>query len=278
MTTLRLAVGNRRQTTAGLFKTLTRIAQVTGSVLSSSNTHHQSCPLQRHAEQIRQASLSPRVLASGRRNIVTHDHIVGMRLTSPQKPHSGVQIQASYNTEAAGSREPTIHSVFETKTATWQYVVADPLTMTAVIIDPVLDYDSATQVVNTQTADSLLSLVKEKGYTIAWILETHAHADHLTASFYLQKRLGQEQGQRPPIGIGGRIVKVQESFGKKYCIPVKEYENVFDKLFNDDEEFAIGNLRATAIHLPGHTPDHMGYKIGGKTSTMPIDLRMLTIF
>lgn len=201
-----------------------------------------------------------------------------MRFISAQKSHSGVQIQTSYNTEAAVPREPTIHSVFETKTATWQYVVADPLTMTAAIIDPVLDYDSATQVVITQTADSLLSLVKKKGYTIAWILETHAHADHLTASSYLQKRLGQEQGRRPPVGIGRRIEKVQELFGKKYCIPMKEYGNVFDKLFNDDEEFEIGNLKATAIHLPGHTPDHMGYMIGGKTSTMPIDLCVLTIF
>lgn len=187
---------------------------------------------------------------------------MGMRSLPTQNPHIGVKGQASYSTKAAVSQEPTIHSAFESKTGTWQYVVADPSTMTAVIIDPVLDYNPATQVVTTQTADSLLSLVKEKGYKVAWILETHAHADHLTASSYLQKRLAQQQGHRPPIGIGKRIRKVQELFGKRYGVPAEEYEGAFDKLFDDDEEFEIGNLRATAIHLPGHTPDHLGYKIG----------------
>jgi glyoxylase-like metal-dependent hydrolase (beta-lactamase superfamily II) len=188
----------------------------------------------------------------------------------------GVKGQASYSPEAVISQEPNIHSVFESETGTWQYVVADPSTMTAAIIDPVLDYDPATQVITTQTADSLLSLVKEKGYRVAWILETHAHADHLTASSYLQKHLTQKQGRRPPIGIGKLIGKVQELFGKRYGVPAKEYEGAFDKLFDDDEEFEIGNLRATAIRLPGHTPDHLGYKIGGKASTVPIVSRRLT--
>ncbi|GFF43298.1 probable metallo-hydrolase BURPS1710b_2304 [Aspergillus lentulus] len=158
--------------------------------------------------------------------------------------------------------EPTIHNVFESKTGTWQYVVADPTTSTAVIIDPVLDYDPATQVITTESADALLSLIKEKGYKVDKILETHAHADHLTAASYLQRRLAQEQGHRPPIGIGKRIGQVQKLFGQRYGIPAQEYEDVFDKLFEDDETFKIGNLTAKAIHLPGHTPDHLGYRIG----------------
>lgn len=162
--------------------------------------------------------------------------------------------------------EPTIHNVFESKTGTWQYVVADPTTSTAVIIDPVLDYDPATQVITTESADALLSLVKEKGYKVDKILETHAHADHLTAASYLQRRLAQEQGHRPPIGIGKRIGQVQKLFGQRYGIPAQEYEDVFDKLFEDDETFKIGNLTAKAIHLPGHTPDHLGYRIGGRPS------------
>lgn len=278
MTTLRPAISNSWQTTAGLLKTPARAVRVAGPALSTSSAYHLRRPLQSKAEQTRQASSSPKAQASGRIIETTHNHAVGMRFLHTQKTYSGIQSRASYNTEAVASQEPTIHSVFETKTGTWQYVVADLSTTTAVIIDPVLDYDPATQVVITQTADSLLSLVKEKGYKIAWILETHAHADHLTASSYLQKHLGQEQGQRPPIGIGRRIGKVQELFGKKYGIPAKEHQIVFDKLFDDDEEFEIGNLRATAIHLPGHTPDHMGYKIGGKSFAMPISLRILTIF
>lgn len=143
-------------------------------------------------------------------------------------------------------------------------MVADPSTSSAVIIDPVLDYDAATQTVTTQTADSLLSLVKHKGYHVDMILETHAHADHLSAASYLQSRLSQVQGHRPPIGIGKRIDQVQQLFGQRYGVPAEEYRAVFDKLFDDDETFNVGDVVATAIHLPGHTPDHMGYKIGGK--------------
>lgn len=152
--------------------------------------------------------------------------------------------------------------MFEHKTGTFQYLVADPLTNTAVIIDPVLDYDKCTQTITTTSADFLLSLVREKGCKISRILETHAHADHLTASFYLQRRLAKAQDEKPPVCIGKRIDKVQSLFGERYGIDAEEYEGVFDKLFDDDEEFAIGQLKAKAIHLPGHTPDHLGYKIG----------------
>lgn len=143
-------------------------------------------------------------------------------------------------------------------------MVADPSTLTAVIIDPVLDYDPATQVITTSSADQLLSLVKEKSYKVDRILETHVHADHITAATYLQKRLAAEQGHRPPISIGKRIGQVQKLFSQRYSVPREEYENVFSKLFDDDETFSIGEIQATAMHLPGHTPDHLGYKIGGK--------------
>lgn len=173
---------------------------------------------------------------------------------------------ALFSTKAAVAGEPVVHDVFESETGTWQYLVVDPSTLTAVIIDPVLDYDQAPRAVATRTADSLLALVKQKGCKVDMILETHAHADHLTAASYLQRRLAEEQGHRPPIGAGRRIGQVQELFGQRYGIPVDEYEGVFNKLFDDDESFNIGNLTATAIHLPGHTPDHLGYKIGGDIS------------
>ncbi len=162
-----------------------------------------------------------------------------------------------------GTTEPIVHDEFESKTGTWQYVIADPSTLTAVIIDPVLDYDASRNAISTETPDALLSLVQNKGYTISMILETHAHADHLSGASYLQSRLGKIQTQKPPIGIGKRIARVQEVFGARYGIAKADYENAFDKLMDDDEVFQIGKLEATAIHLPGHTPDHMGYKIGG---------------
>ncbi|KAJ5221149.1 metallo-beta-lactamase domain protein [Penicillium citrinum] len=159
-------------------------------------------------------------------------------------------------------KEPTVHDIFEPVTGTWQYIVADPSTQAAVIIDPVLNYEPATQTITTTAADALLALVQERGYQIERIIETHAHADHLTASAYLQHQLNQIQGSNPPIGIGKRITQVQNLFGHRYQIGKREYEQVFDHLFDDDESFTIGEMTATALHLPGHTPDHLGYKIG----------------
>ena len=160
--------------------------------------------------------------------------------------------------------EPIIHSVFEKTTGTWQYLIADPSTLSAAIIDPVLDYDPVTQVISTRTADALLAMAIEMGYKIDRILETHAHADHLTAAFYLQKQVTRLQGHMPPTCIGKRIKQVQKMFGEKYGVQAEEYDGVFDRFLDDDETFSLGDLQVTAIHLPGHTPDHLGYKIGGK--------------
>jgi glyoxylase-like metal-dependent hydrolase (beta-lactamase superfamily II) len=160
--------------------------------------------------------------------------------------------------------EPLVHTVFEPQTSTWQYVVADPSTKAAVIIDPVLDFDPARNAISTKSADGLLALVKEQGYTVDRLLETHAHADHLTAAKYLQDKLAKD-GKKPEITIGKRIAEVQERFAKRYDIAKDEYEGAFDKLLDDDEVFHVGQLEAKAVHLPGHTPDHMGYLIGGES-------------
>ncbi|KAL4786924.1 beta-lactamase-like protein [Aspergillus varians] len=158
--------------------------------------------------------------------------------------------------------EPTIHALFEPDTSTWQYIVSDPASSAAVIIDPVLDYDRATQTITTHGADAIRQKVKGLGYKIVMILETHIHADHITASSYLQNKLAHDQGYMPPIGIGKRIEQVQNLFGERYGIAETEYKGVFGKRFNDDEIFKIGELDASVLHLPGHTPDHVGYKIG----------------
>lgn len=185
---------------------------------------------------------------------------------SPLSNSQGLYQARSYSTSPASTGEPTIHNVFEPVTGTWQYIVADPSTHAAIIIDPVLDYEPATQAITTTAADALLSLARDKGYKIEKIIETHAHADHLTASSYLQHQIYRNQGYKPPIGIGKRIEQVQNLFGQRYRIGKEEYEHVFDHLFDDDESFTVGELTATALHLPGHTPDHLGYQIGGKYS------------
>ncbi|VUC27950.1 unnamed protein product [Clonostachys rosea] len=196
----------------------------------------------------------------------TRDNGLAASCPSPlhsQPAQAGVATKAPYSTVAPATGEPTIHDIFEDVTCTWQYIVADPVTSTAVIIDPVLDFDPVTRAITTKSADKLLSLVKEKGYQVSRILETHAHADHLTAASYLQKRLGEEQGGlQPSIGIGKRIGGVQKFFGTRYGVPGEEYSVVFDKLFEDEETFKIGTLDAFVMHLPGHTPDHIGYRIG----------------
>jgi glyoxylase-like metal-dependent hydrolase (beta-lactamase superfamily II) len=171
---------------------------------------------------------------------------------------------------SSASTEPIVHPVFEKITGTWQYIVADPDTKDAVIIDSVLDFDPSNNSISTPTADALLELADEHDYNIKYILETHAHADHLTASHYLQKRI-QERGQgRPLVGIGKRITQVQKTFAPKYGISDSEvatFSACFDKLFEDDEEFDIGNIKAKVHHLPGHTPDHIGYHIGSNVFT-----------
>lgn len=173
---------------------------------------------------------------------------------------------ASFTHNVTAQQEAVIHNIHEAKTGSWQYIVADPSTSHAIIIDPVLDYDAATAKITTQAADSLLSIVEDKGYTVQMILETHAHADHLTAANYLQKKLGKSQGVLPPVGIGKRIAEVQQLWAERYGIPAEEYRDAFDKLLDDDESFSIGSLSGVAIHLPGHTPDHMGYIVGGESS------------
>ncbi|EPS98649.1 hypothetical protein FOMPIDRAFT_131337 [Fomitopsis schrenkii] len=135
---------------------------------------------------------------------------------------------------------PTVYTFFENATSTWQYVVVDPHTRKAVVVDPVLDYDANAGTVTTQTADGLLVFVEMEGLKVRRVLETHAHADHLTAAQYIKQQLGGDI----PVCIGRRI------------------EQMFDCYFDDDQEFKLGQLSWSVMHLPGHTPDHVGYLIG----------------
>lgn len=136
------------------------------------------------------------------------------------------------------------------------------------IIDSVLDYDYSTGVVSTTSADRLLKIITENDLIVAYILETHAHADHLSASRYIQNTLTQKQpDHRPQVGIGRRIGEVQKVMGDLYEVPRSETQDAFDLLFDDDATFSIGNLKAKVVHLPGHTPDHIGYVIGDNVFT-----------
>jgi len=165
---------------------------------------------------------------------------------------------------------PEVTAFFDEATYTVSYLVADPDKGTAAIIDSVLGYDSKSGWTNTEKADEIIGIVQDRGYTVDWILETHVHADHLTAAPYLRDALG---GQT---GIGDQIGKVQAAFKTVFNagddLPTDGSQ--FDHLFGNDEIFTIGGLRGRVIHTPGHTPACVTYVVGnaafvGDTLFMP---------
>ncbi len=153
----------------------------------------------------------------------------------------------------------TIEPFFDTYTDTWTYVVhAGPGTACA-IIDPVLDYDQKSGRTSTVSAHKLVEYIRYNDLKTEWILETHAHADHLSASAWLKAQLGGR------IAIGSEIRAVQGVFRKIFNLEpgFATDGSQFDHLFSDGEKFRIGELEAEALHLPGHTPADMAYRIGG---------------
>lgn len=163
-----------------------------------------------------------------------------------------------------------IEPFFDEHTANMTYVVWCDETHIGAIIDPVLDYELTSGQISTKSADTVLSFVHEKGLKIDWILETHIHADHLTAASYLKKELDAK------IGIGEHIKQVIETWSPIFypTQPVPESTMYFDHLFQNDEVFKIGNLSVHVLHTPGHTPACLTYHIKdaifvGDTMFMP---------
>lgn len=170
------------------------------------------------------------------------------------------QHRRSQNTTAIN--EPIVHSSYEPTTGTWQYIIADSKSKRAVIIDPVLDLDSTSYSIGTKSADSLLSVITEHNYLVERLLETHVHADHLTASHYLKVSLSAMQPLVPAIGIGLGTSRIQAAMAPQYGISPSQVSGAFDETFQDGDAFSIGSIRAKVLGLPGHTPDHLGYVIG----------------
>lgn len=176
-------------------------------------------------------------------------------------------VRAALETPA---RRPLVKAFFDEATFTVSYVVRDPGSRACAIIDSVLDYDPASGRTAERSADAVIDYVKAEGLEVVWQLETHAHADHLSAAPYLQSELGGR------LAIGEKIVRVQATFGKLFNAgsDFPRDGRQFDHLFQDGERFAIGGLEAIALHVPGHTPACMAYAIGdavfvGDTLFMP---------
>ncbi|KAJ9107334.1 hypothetical protein QFC21_000784 [Naganishia friedmannii] len=153
---------------------------------------------------------------------------------------------------------PRIHSFYDDPTATWTFVVADPATLEAIIVDPVLDFDPVSGRISQKSVQGLAGFVQKEGYKVVRICETHVHADHLTGAYALKQLF---PGQ-PPVFIGARVVDVQKRFAPEYGLQSAELDNAFDGFMQDGESFKIGSLTAVARSLPGHTPDSMGILIG----------------
>ena len=166
--------------------------------------------------------------------------------------------------------KPEVLSFFDTATHTVSYLVSDPATGAAAIIDSVLGYDAASGRTDFKAADQIIAAVSERRLTVAWIIESHVHADHLSAAPYLRAKLG---GQ---VAIGAAISKVQRVFGDIFNVGdgFRSDGRQFDKLFQDGESYRLGSIEARAFHTPGHTPACMSHLIGdalfvGDTLFMP---------
>jgi glyoxylase-like metal-dependent hydrolase (beta-lactamase superfamily II) len=167
------------------------------------------------------------------------------------------------------STTPKIEAFFDEATHTVSYLVADPQTRRAAVVDPVLDYDHASGKAATKSADVILQGAERDGLTIDWVLETHAHADHLSGAPYIKLKTGAK------VGIGEHIRDVQKIFRPVFnAADLSGDGSEFDRLFAEGERFKVGDLEVEVIHVPGHTPADIAYKIGdavfvGDTLFMP---------
>ncbi|PWG03940.1 MBL fold metallo-hydrolase [Sphingosinicella humi] len=167
-------------------------------------------------------------------------------------------------------RTPHVEAFFDEPTFTASYVVHDPATKAAAIIDSVLDFDQPSGRTSFKSADAMIAYVEAEGLNVEWLLETHAHADHLSAAPYLQEKLGGK------LVIGAEIVTVQNVFGKIFNEGTRFARDgsQFDRLLVDGDKLMIGEIPLIALHVPGHTPADMAYIIGdavftGDTMFMP---------
>jgi glyoxylase-like metal-dependent hydrolase (beta-lactamase superfamily II) len=166
--------------------------------------------------------------------------------------------------------KPEVHAFFDQDTFTVTYVVRDPSSKKVAVVDSVLDFDYASGRTDTRSADAVIAFVKEHGLEVEWLLETHVHADHLSAAPYIQRELGGK------IAIGENIRVVQDTFGKVFNegTEFQRDGSQFDALFKQGDSFHIGQLRGDVMHTPGHTPACLTYLIGdaafvGDTLFMP---------
>ncbi|ACB95564.1 MBL fold metallo-hydrolase [Beijerinckia indica] len=164
---------------------------------------------------------------------------------------------ALHDTLPASADKPLVEAFYDSATGSIQYVVVCPVTRACAIIDPVLDFDEKSGSIATRNADAILDYIRKQGLQVAWILDTHPHADHFSASFYLKTQTG------APMGIGDHVTAVQSLWRDIYNWPDFPADgSQWDRLFKSGDSFQIGNLEVNVILSPGHTPASITYLIG----------------
>jgi glyoxylase-like metal-dependent hydrolase (beta-lactamase superfamily II) len=168
------------------------------------------------------------------------------------------------------STKPDVKGFFDSESNTISYIVKDPASTACAVIDAVMEFDYSSGRTSFEQADKMVTDIQARGLELHWLIETHVHADHLSGAPYIQEKLGGK------IGIGNQITVIQDTFGKIFNegTEFQRDGSQFDKLFNDDDTYSIGNLTAFTIHTPGHTPACMTHVIGdaafvGDTLFMP---------
>lgn len=166
--------------------------------------------------------------------------------------------------------KPDVKEFFDEPTNTYSYVVTDPETKVCAVVDSLLDFDQASGRTSTESVDKLIAWVKSEGLKVDWIIDTHVHADHLTAAPYVKEQLGGRTGIGDQISVVQKVFKAIFNEGQKFHTDGSQ----FDHLFKDGETYKVGSIEAKAIHTPGHTPACMSHLIGdalfvGDTIFMP---------
>jgi len=211
-------------------------------------------------------------LPAGGLSTVRHGGTILRPMSSPATSDAPLAAAIAGIEEARSGKHsrPEVRCFFHEPTFTASYIVSDPGTKRAAIVDSVLDFDEASGRTSTQSADAIIGFVRETGLAVDWLLETHAHADHLSAAPYLQEKLGGK------LAIGRGVITVQDVFGKVFNegTQFRRDGSQFDRLFDDGDRFAIGDIGAIALAVPGHTPADMAFAIGesifvGDTMFMP---------
>ena len=146
--------------------------------------------------------------------------------------------------------KPLVKAFYEKSSGTISYIVQDPSSNNCAVIDSVLNFEFASGRTSTESADEIISYLEQKNLKLEWIIETHVHADHLSAAPYIQEKIGGK------IGIGDKIILIQDEFGKIFnegtCF--QRDGSQFDRLFKDGDQYSIGSMKAKTLHTPGHTP------------------------